>query len=413
MNFRGRSAALVLGVCLSLSTQVKAQSNQELIDALVETRAQLKLLQSRVEELEEKVQSSSHVEVAELEERVDELEVISLEVDEAVGDRAVVNAFDATSFDIGGFFDTAATVVIGEDGTDASFNRQVFELLVKAELSERWDLFVAQAFVRNAPVTFTDPQQRTEPNFPNNNSPVVTDTVIALASYKHSDAFNLQFGRFITPHGIVNIEHFPATLLDTEQPQFLRPFPGQTVFANFTNGVNMHGAKHFGDSAINYAAYAGVWAGNATSLSFGGRVGYKIGNSGLTIGVNGLSGDRASDVDGDRFYGGGADILFDKGRVIWKSELFHTIEDTGDNRFAYYTQPAFRITENLTALYRYDYLDNGALGGESIEHVGGLVFKPVDNVRLRTLYRLRRMKEDIGFQRADANIIQFATTFNF
>ena len=390
-----------------------AHDGEEFATALAQAKAQLNALQEKVERLEKQLKQSEQIQVVELEERVEELEVVAADVDESIGSRAVVNAFDGVSLDIGGFFDSAASVVIGENATDASFNRQVFELLVKAELGAEWDLFVAQAFVRNAPLTYTDAQQRTTPRFANNNSPVATDTVIAWGQYHHSDALNVQFGRFITPLGIINVEHFPASLLDTEQPQFLRPFPGQSMFANFTNGLNIYGAKYFGESALSYAAYAGVWAGNSTNATFGGRVGYKIGNTGFTVGLNGLSGDRSSDNTGDRFYGGGVDILYDKGPFLWKSELFASSENSADDRLAYYTQPALRLSDQWTLLYRYDYFDNGALGGEAVEHVGGIVFDPIDNVRLRALYRLKRMKSDVGFDNADANIIQFATTFNF
>lgn len=62
-----------------------------------------------------------------------------------------------------------------------------------------------------------------------------TATVIAWANYIHSDTLNVQLGRYITPQGIIHIEHFPATLLDPEQPKFLRPFGGDTIFANFEN----------------------------------------------------------------------------------------------------------------------------------------------------------------------------------
>ena len=192
-----------------------------------------------------------------------------------------------------------------------------------------------------------------------------------------------------------------------------RPFPGQNLFSNFTNGINLYGSKYLGESTLSYAAYAGVWAGNSSNATFGGRLGYKIGTSGLTIGVNGLSGDRSSDLTGDRFYGGGLDILYDKGPLLWKSELFATSEGTDENQLAYYTQPAIRLSDKWTVLYRYDFFDDGSVGGESVEHVGGIVFDPTNNVRLRALYRLKRLKADIGFDDADANIIQFATTFNF
>ena len=84
--------------------------------------------------------------------------------------------------------------------------------------------------------------ERRNPKFLMNSS---TPLIIAWGNYAYSDALNIQFGRFSTPHGIINIEHFPATLLDPEQPQFLRPFSGQTIFPNFVDGIHLYGNYFF------------------------------------------------------------------------------------------------------------------------------------------------------------------------
>ena len=231
------------------------------------------------------------------------------------------------------------------------------------------------------------------------------------AIYK-SDLVKVQVGRFITPHGITNIEHFPASLLDPEQPQFLRPFPGQTVFANFTNGVNVNGSKFVGRNKFSYNAYAGAWAGNSTNINLGGRVAYTFTNEGITIGANATYGDRSSLVDAD-FAVVGVDLLFEKGRWIWKNEIFITNEENGLDRIAFYTQPAYKLTDKWTGFYRFDYLDTGLAGGKTIENSLGLTFKPVSNAHLRGIYRWRHASEDAGIPSADAHIFQLSTTFNF
>ncbi|PHS25805.1 MAG: hypothetical protein COA84_07130 [Robiginitomaculum sp.] len=350
--------------------------------------------------------------MAELDERVEELEDTVDTIDSRVGSRAVANAFDATKLDIGGFVDIATTLAIGEDKTEAAFNREVFELLVKAKLGNAWDLFVAQAFIRNAPLRFSDPAGRRSPFFANNNSPVVTDTVIAWAQYSKSDMLNVQFGRFITPHGIINIEHFPANLLDPEQPQFLRPFPGQTIFANFSDGVNVHGSKFIGNNKFSYNAYAAAWAGNSSNVNVGGRLAYSFEESGLTFGLNGTYGDRSSTRDAN-FAVLGADVLFQKGRWTWKNEVYITDEENAPSKYAFYTMPAYKLTDKWTAFYRFDYLDTGLPGGESIENALGLTVRPIFNVHLRGIYRWRRATRDAGIPAADTHVFQLSTTFNF
>ncbi len=392
---------------------------QQKLDAALAAIAQLngtvKTLQSELAAQKSKMTKAAATDpemVAELDERVVELENAVDTIDGRVGSRAVANAFDATKLDIGGFVDIATTLAIGEDKTEASFNREVFELLLKSKLGKDWELFVAQAFIRNAPLKYSDVNARRSPFFANNNSPVVTDTVIAWAQYAKNDMFKVQFGRFITPHGIINIEHFPAVLLDPEQPQFLRPFPGQTIFANFTDGLNIHGSKFIGKNKFSYNAYAGTWAGNSTNINVGGRLAYSLGDSGLTFGLNGTYGDRSSTANAN-FAVLGADVLYQKGRWIWKNEVYVTDEDGAKGKVAFYTMPAYKLTNKWTAFYRFDYLDTGKLGGESIENALGLTFRPIYNAHIRGIYRWHRATKDTGIPAADTHVFQLSTTFNF
>lgn len=354
--------------------------------------------------------------ITELDERVTDLEDVVDGVSEQVGSRAVVNAFDAVQFDLGGFLDTAATHVIGEDGSATSFNRTVFEILARARLGKDWELFVAQAFVRNAAVDLSD---RENPTFADINSPVATDTVIAQATYTYNDWVRLKAGRFITPHGIINIEHFPALLLDPEQPQFLRPFPGQTLFPNFSNGFEISGSGLFGgDNILSYHAYAATFSGNNSRFNYGGRLAYAFTDWGVTFGANVLQGERDRSVDSDYFLYG-FDVLVDAGPVLWKSEFFETSEDAGIDRLAFYTQPAYRVTPKVTAFYRFDYLDAGSDPvtlqeiGISREHAFGLTFKPVSNVHLRSIVTFRSLDETPTAIEADVTQLQLSGTFNF
>ena len=348
----------------------------------------------------------------EVEERLEGLEDTVMSVDERVGSRSVVRGFDAMEIDLGGFVDMAATSVIGEDNTATSFNRQVFELLIKAKLDKSWDLFIAQAFVR---ATGADFSNRKSPTFRDINSPVATDTVLAWANYKHSDLLNVRAGRFVTPHGIINIEHFPAILLDPEQPQFLRPFPGQTIFPNFTDGIQVHGREFVGEQGqdrFQYDLYAGQFAGNSSEWNYGGRAGYTFGGLGLTLGANAAYGHRASGSN-TAYTLLGADVLVDKGPILWKSEFFTTEEQSGKDRLAFYTQPAYRINDKLTAFYRYDFLDAGQGTGDTTEHAFGLSFKPSPNVHLRSIYTHKSFDAGGGLPEADADIVQISTTYSF
>ena len=348
----------------------------------------------------------------ELSERIGDVEDVVLDVDERVGSRAVVNAFDAKKLDIGGFLLETLTHVDGEDGSATSFNRQVFELLVKAELSDKFSMFVAQAFTREASPTFTDPEGRRSPDF---NLGTGAPTPIAWANYRHSDAFNVRVGRWVTPHGIINIDHFPAILLDTEQPQFLRPFGGQTIFANFQTGVQVHGKQFFGakGSKLDYAFYVGNFGGNQDNFNAGGRLAYTLADTGFTFGINGAFGKRAEGINSD-YTLFGADLLYDKGPILWKTEYHRTDEDFGEDRTAFYTQPAWRFQDDWFAFYRYDFLDDGQARGDRREHVLGLTFNPLPSVRLRGTATFRHFDaRGSAFGEADARLYQLSTTYSF
>ncbi|GAB4573650.1 MAG: hypothetical protein Tsb008_08740 [Rhodothalassiaceae bacterium] len=355
--------------------------------------------------------SAVEAKVANTSARLDDVEEMAFDLDEKVGSRALLRAFDAKSFDLGGFFHTAATLVDGRDNTEAAVNRLTFELLAKAQLSDKWSLFVAQAFIRESNINYTDPFGRFDPNFSLGSA---APLVIATATYKHSDKLTVDFGRFITPHGIINIEHFPAILLDPEQPQFLRPFGGQTIFANFMNGVKASGQifEPGGlEGSLGYSAYVGSFANNADSFNYGGRVFWQFGNSGATVGANVGGGRRAGEGTGYVLYG--FDFLYDKGPFQWKNEVFVTDEDVGGNRLAFYSQPAWRFAKDWTAFYRFDFLDDGTDTGDRKEHAIGLTYKPIPQVHLRAIARLNRFDAAAGIPEASSENYQISATFSF
>ncbi len=385
-----------------------------MIEKLSAELAQMKTqrLQAEIKEVPESVRLVQR-RMDDVDERLDDIEGVVVDVEDRIGSRAVANVFDAERLDIGGFLLNTLTHVDGEDGSATSFNRQVFELLIKGQLSDDFSIFVAQAFTREASPTFGDPEGRRDPDF---NLGTGAPTPIAWANYRMSDAFNIRVGKWVAPHGIVNVEHFPAILLDTEQPQFLRPFGGQTIFANFQTGVQIHGRKFMGRdgaSALNYAFYVGNFGGNQDNFNVGGRVGYTFGDSGITFGLNGAFG-RRSEVGDSEYKLFGADLLYDKGPILWKTEFFATEEDLGDDRLAFYSQPAWRINDQWTAFYRYDFLDDGTLRGDRQEHAFGLAFNPIPQVRIRGTATFRSFDEGIGGLRdANARLYQISSTYSF
>lgn len=417
-------AALALAIGLTAPSG-QAAANEELeslkqaveeltrrIQEIESREARKEELRSRIQELESRETEKAEV-AEETEWRVDELETAVDRIDSQVGSRAVVNAFDALSFDFGGFLDLSASHIRGDNENVTTFNRQVAELLIRAKLEPNVDLFLAQSFLRKEEPDFSDP---TRPDIGNLND-VNTDTVLAWANYRYDDLLQVQAGRFLTPHGIVNIDHFPAVLLDPDQPQFLRPFNGQTIFPNFSNGIQVHGATFLGSSLdadrVGYNLYTGSFSGNSTDFNFGGRLEYTLGGTGLTVGANATYGEREEDFNSN-FFVYGADLKFDLGQFLLESEVFVTEEDVGDDRFAGYIQPAYRFTNQWTGFYRFDYLDAGDDSrsldrlGISIEHAFGLSYTPTPRIHLRAIGRVTEFDRD-----EKAETAQLSATFSF
>jgi len=390
---------------LAFSGPVQAQDDQPqptTEEEVQELKEQLDIYQRRIEDLEDSV----------------------FDVTERLGSRAKISAFEAVQLDLGGFLHTAGTYVESDDGSAFSFNQLTAELLIRAELGDKWSAFIAQAFTRNAPIEFQGPNgtglnvgARTDPTFNHGSSQPL---VIAWTNHQHSVAFNVRFGRFVTPHGIINIEHFPALLLDPEQPQFLRPFGSDTLFPNFTQGIQLTGKIFLGDNTLEYHTYTANFTENSDELVTGGRAAYSIGDSGITLGLNLSAGERRDRAGIPADNGGeytlfGADLLYDKGPFQLKAEYFQTDETDASDREAYYVQPAWRLNDRWTAFYRYDFLDNGNDTGDSVENVLGLNFKPVPAVRLRATYTNRDYDgaPSVDLPSADADIVQVSATVSF
>lgn len=420
----GAMSCLIL--CVVSSTGL-AQSNDEiraLRKQLQRSNQLIQQLHGRVKELEQREDGSGGASASD-EARLEAIEDVLMDLDERVGSRGVVHLFDGMSLDIGGFLTQSFTAVHGDSSTESSFNATQFELLIKAQVTNNLSLFGALGWLREADLDFSDPQNPFFRNFANR-----TPGIIFWGNYQHNDAFNIRAGRWVTPHGIINVEHFPPVLLETNQPQFLRPFPGATMFPNFMDGVNFHGKFFVGDQGrdvFSYDAYVGQFTGGASKDYIGGgRIGYQFGDSGWTIGGNYSHGRRtarasvpftpghftivpANNLTSNSYDLVGLDVLYDKGSILWKNEVFYSFEYGEDNRLAFYTQPAIRLNDEWLMFYRFDYLDPGQNLGKSTEHAVGINYLPVPNLRIRAVYFLKNfdLTED------EAGVFQLSATLSF
>jgi len=420
-----KSRSFLVVLCLSLFSQITDAADADRLKVLeaelAESRLLLKALADKVNNLQLIVENTkpqslpkdSKTISSNLEENSERLEILEdtmLDVEEKIGSRAVVNAFDSLKLDIGGFFHSAFTYVNGEDSNASSFNRQNFELLISAELNKQWSGFFAGGFLREA----DDPFSVGNIENPAFNSKNKNPLIIGWVNFSQSDEINVRIGRFITPHGIINIEHFPATLLDPEQPQILRPFSGDTIFPNFSTGVQLHGSTYFNnDHKLQYYVYVSNFAGNPEENRTGAMLEYEF-TENLTFGVNLGQGERASGNDYSMI---GAHLLFEQGKLVWKTEYYSTDEDdlVSQDRSGGYTQPSWNINPEWSVFYRYDMLDSGIR--DTRENAFGVNYLPYPNIRLRAIYTQKTFKSYLSgntlLPKADADTFQLSGTFSF
>ena len=135
-------------------------------------------------------------------ERVED-EILNLE-DRVGGERTLARAFDALELDIGGFLTQTFMTASGDDNTESSFNQTLFELLLKAQLSDEMSLFTALGFLREADLDLGDTQERhgglgalagTEPSpevaaIVSEMSPLLSTAILVLSSDRSTSSAN-------------------------------------------------------------------------------------------------------------------------------------------------------------------------------------------------------------------------------
>lgn len=348
-----------------------------------------------------------------LESKVDILEtqVADLELLQSQGNP--VTTFDSIRLDFGGFITQQFTGIVNSENDEGSFDQTNVELLIGADVTEKDSFFAALGFLRRSFITMENTAEDVtmrEWEDRRNQTPLI------IGWYKHefNDQLDVTLGRFINPWGIINIEHFPPTLMNLSQPQFLRPFGGATIIPNFIDGAQAHGTTYFGDSEFEYYAYIAEFANNAGELLFGGRAAITDPSRVVTVGGNYQHGNR----DDDTYDAFGLDVLVDYEGFGLKTEyIVNTRDDLGDQE-TFYVQPFYRVGDWL-AFYRYDVIDLDddvdSDASEQEEHILGVNYFYTPTIRLRGEYafNIYDLENDSLGQDRDFDTVQVSITVSF
>lgn len=357
-------------------------------------------------------------ELKELRERIDEIEEMQFENSERLGDRALVQAFSARSFDLGGHVTSLFTAMDGEASTAAGHLVSLVELFVKAELDDDWSLFASPGFytfnggLLDSPLT---PTTAGDPTFTADTA--ATENLFVSRIYgewKPSDGFRVQGGIVGSPHGTTNREYFIPARTIAANPMSSRVFLANQLFPQNLRGLKASGKLTVGESDwVEYDVYYGGQtdiAGGGDDPIYGGRAGYTFGDLGLTVAANVGRGTRqgaatpatnaavlqspftASYFTTRDYEFAGLDVDWRKGAFIFKGEAYVSSESGLADQRALSAETTYFVHPQWGVSYRYDFYDAGGDIlpiplrvdlGHATEHVIGIAYNPHPSVRLR------------------------------
>jgi hypothetical protein len=356
--------------------------------------------------------------------RLEELEEQLLEIQLKESHKVPVTSFDSLKLDFGGFITQTFTSNFNGDSPDrSSFDQTNLEILIGADITENHRFFTAVGFLRQADLV----NEATASNVDLRRFAGIANRVpliIAWGQHTFSDLLDITYGRFITPWGIINREHFPPTLMNLNQPQFLRAiqpgnlFGGNTFTPNFLQGGQVHGSKYINNHQFEYFAYTGHFNGGGSSdFISGGRLQWSLPANRATLGGSYQNGVRTSATNNhyDLF---GVDLKIDYKGFLLKSEYIYSDTENTANRESYYIQPSYRRGKWLV-FYRYDFIDTNTTiendASEQTEHIFGVNYFVAPTIRLRAEYVLNRfeLKKDATGKDRDYDNIQLSITTSF
>ena len=356
-------------------------------------------------------------ELQRLRERIDEIEELQVETSERFGDRALVQAFSAKSFDLGGHVTNVFSAIRGKNGTEVGHLVSLIELFAKAELSDGWSLFASPGFYTFNGGLLDDPSTATagDPAFIEDNS--TTENIFLSRIYGEwspSDRLRLQGGIIGSPHGTTNREYFIPSRTIAAGNLHTRVFLANQLYPQYLAGIKASGKVLVGDTDwVEYDAYFGSESESAADDISGARIGYAFGDIGLTIACNYGMGTRQastmpltnigllqspfnSTVSLTRDYRMcGIDIDWRSGPCMFKGEAYYSAEKGLKDQRALTAEATYFVTPQWGVSYRYDYYDPGAdlnlflpvpavqTLGQATEHVLGVAYDPYPSVRLR------------------------------
>lgn len=283
-----------------------------------------------------------------LQEQINELKE-RLEINDARIDEGESNFGDLMN--IGGYvdFEYIATDKAGETN---EFRSHHLSLIFSKEIDKTWSFFAEVEF-EDAP--FIELENHRD-------GKLFIEVMTLQASL--SQQLNFRAGRYLTPAGLWNVDHYPPFVTTQERPKHIRK-----IFPQIMDGLQAFGSRDIGNTLVDYALYVGNGTDepgkNDTNenKAVGARVKFKFHSlAGVELGLSGFTGkDKQTSTqkyDRESF---GADLKFRIKKLKFQGEYAKAAIDdqisptaTDFDREGYYGQAIYDI-KKLSLVYRYDW----------------------------------------------------------
>ncbi|MDX1763464.1 MAG: porin [bacterium] len=229
-------------------------------------------------------------------------------------------------------------------GKNNEFRVHHLSLFFMKRIGDRWRMF--------SEIEYED-----GPNTAKNEGKIFVE--VFTLEYYLNQYLNFRLGRFLTPGGIWNVDHYPPFVLTQERPQHIRK-----IFPQLNDGLQVLGSTHAANVTTDYIFYVSNGQGNTghgddnEDKALGARL--KFGLPFLSRAEIGTSYYREEQNDKTDFKALGADLLLSWKNMRLQAEyakgFFDPAAGKGDHRTGYYGQLEYDL-KKWTLGYRYDWYD--------------------------------------------------------
>lgn len=281
----------------------------------------------------------------EIEELKSRLEVIEAN-DEEVDDKF------SRLFTLSGYADSEY-IIDDSAGKSDGFKIHHLSLFFEKKISDKWKLF-------------SEIEYEYAPKFESGVAQGKIFVEVFTIDYNYNPYINIRAGRYLTPVGIWNVEHYPPFVATQERPQHIRK-----IFPQASDGLQFFGTVNLGNIVTDYIAFIANGSddlvnGSSDSGSgddndnkaVGGRLKFKFPLLSTTeLGISGYNEKDNFNAEENAY---GVDLSLQWKRLKLQAEYatgsFDVATGTDYDRKGYYGQLSYGIAD-FDLIYRHDWYD--------------------------------------------------------